>query len=80
MLPRNVEHAVCISQAAQLGELIRARRKKFGYTQQFVADMMGCSPRLIGEIERGKQTVSIQTVINLAQGLGIDLFAVPRGE
>ena len=75
----NAENAVRISQAAELGSLIRTRRKKLGLTQEFVAAMMGCSPRRIGEIERGKQTVSVQTVINLAQGLGIDLFAIPRG-
>ncbi len=66
--------------SADLGRIIRARRKKLGYTQVQVAAMMGVSPRLIGEIERGRGTVAVQTVLDLCTGLGIDLFAVGRGE
>lgn len=65
--------------AGELGALLRARRKKLGYTQEQVALMMGCSPRLIGEIERGRGTVGIQRIMDLATGLGIDLYAVERG-
>lgn len=73
-------NAVPTPDAEALGTLLRARRKRLGYTQEQVAAMMGCSPRLIGEIERGRRTVGIQRVLDLALGLGIDLFAVPRGE
>lgn len=73
-------NAVPTPDAESLGALLRARRKRLGYTQEQVAAMMGCSPRLIGEIERGRRTVGIQRVLDLALGLGIDLFAVPRGE
>lgn len=66
--------------STDLGRIIRARRKKLGYTQVQVAAMMGVSPRLIGEIERGRGTVAVQTVLDLCTGLGIDLFAVGRGE
>lgn len=68
-----------ITTAAELGALIRSRRKRLGYTQAQVAAFMGCSPRLIGETERGRGTVGIQKVIDLARGLGIDLYAIPRG-
>ena len=68
-----------LTTSQELGRLIRARRKKLGYTQVEIAEFMGCSPRLIGEIERGRGTVGIQKVIDLARGLGIDLYAVPRG-
>lgn len=73
-------NAVPTPDAESLGALLRVRRKRLGYTQEQVAAMMGCSPRLIGEIERGRRTVGIQRVLDLALGLGIDLFAVPRGE
>ena len=66
--------------AADLGRIIRKRRKKLGYTQVQVAAMMGVSPRLIGEIERGRGTVAVQTVLDLCTGLGIDLFLVGRGD
>jgi transcriptional regulator with XRE-family HTH domain len=61
-----------VTSAEAIGEMIRARRKKLGYTQEYVSEFTGLSPRLIGEIERGKQTTGIQKVINLAMVLGMD--------
>lgn len=80
MAPYKTERAALIFQAGDLGGLIRARRKQLGYTQEQVAAFMGCSPRLIGEIEHGRGTVGIQKILDLANGLGIDIFAVPRGQ
>ena len=76
----NVENAIGLFDTSDWGAMLRARRKKLGYTQEQVAEMMGCSARLIGDIERGKQTVGIQRVIELTLGLGIDLYGIPRGE
>ena len=76
----NVENAVRLFDTSDWGVMLRARRKKLGYTQEQVAEMMGCSARLIGDIERGKQTVGIQKVIDLTLGLGIELYGIPRGE
>ena len=64
--------------AAALGKLLRSRRKKLGYTQEFVADMLGFSPRLIGEMERGRGTVAFDRMLAYASGLGIDLVAFER--
>lgn len=69
-----------IFQASDLGNLLRARRKQLGYTQEQVAAFMGCSPRLIGEMEHGRGTVGIQKILDLANGLGVDIFAIPRGQ
>ena len=41
--------------------------------------MAGMSPRLIGEIERGRGTVGFEKVLFVANGLGIDLFTHVRG-
>jgi transcriptional regulator with XRE-family HTH domain len=62
-----------------IGQMIRARRKKLGYTQEYVSEFTGLSPRLIGEIERGKETTGIQKVINLAMILGMDFELRERG-
>ena len=76
----NAENAVELFDAADWGAMLRARRKKLGYTQEQVAEMMGCSARLIGDIEHGKRTVGVQRLIDLTLGLGIDLYGIPRGE
>ena len=67
-----------LSSAASLGSLFRRRRKELGYTQEFVADMLGFSPRLIGEMERGRGTVAFDRMLAYANGLGIDLAAFER--
>lgn len=64
----------------QLGNIIKLRRKELGYTQTDIANFMGCSQRLVSEIERGKPTVAFETVLRMANGLGIDLVANIRGK
>lgn len=44
-----------------------------GYAQEQVAAMMGCTPRLVGEMERGRETVGIQKILDYANDLGIDV-------
>lgn len=67
-----------IPDAVALGSVLRKRRKKFGYTQEEMADMLEFSPRLIGEIERGRGTVGIDKVLLYATALGIDVVAFER--
>lgn len=67
-------------EAGDFGSLIRRRRKELGYTQEYMADVLGWSPRLIGDIERGKATVGIQRVLDLATNLGIDVTLSVRGK
>ena len=69
-----------VFEAAEIGAVIRARRKELGYTQEYISSIMGLSPRLIGEIERGRKTVGIQKVMDLATGLGIDITVSVRGK
>jgi len=66
--------------AAGIGAMLRLRRKELGYTQETIASFMGISPRLVGEIERGRQTVGIQKVLSMASGLGIDITLSIRGK
>ena len=67
-----------IPNAVAFGLLLRNRRKKLGYTQEELADMLEFSPRLIGEIERGRGTVGIDKVFLYAATLGIDIVAFER--
>ncbi len=71
--------ATKVYEAAEIGAFIRQRRKELGYTQEYVAKFLGCSPRLIGEIERGRGTVGIQRVLDLATNLGVDIVLSARG-
>ena len=64
-------------QRADLRELARialAQVRKGGLRE------VGCTQRLVSEIERGKPTVAFETVLRIANGLGIDLTLNVRGK
>jgi y4mF family transcriptional regulator len=63
----------------ELGQLIRARRKERGYTQEAVASFVGCSTKFLSELERGKTTAEIGKVIPIIHILGMDLYVHRRG-
>jgi len=67
-----------ISNPTQLGALVRSVRKSQGITQEDLSALAGLGPRLIGEIERGKQTAEIGKVFQLLASLGLDLVVQPR--
>lgn len=69
---------VRVTEGAALGAALRDRRKRLGYTQEELADVLGFSPRLVGEIERGRGTVGIDKVLAFATALGIDVVAFER--
>ena len=69
---------VRVTEGAALGAALRSRRKRLGYTQEDLADMLGFSPRLVGEIERGRGTVVIDKVLAFATALGVDVVAFER--
>lgn len=73
-----IAHGTKVDQCSRLGPLLRKRRKSFGYTQEEVAEMLGCSPRLVGEMERGRGTVGIDKILTYSTALGIDLIAFER--
>ena len=76
--PRNPEGK--IRDQEDLGLIIKSRRKALGLTQIQLAEVCKCSPRFIGEMERGVAGGNIKQVIHVCKMLGIDLFAKVRGE
>lgn len=68
-----------VKTAKEIGLLIRRRRNELGYTQSDIAAFMGCSQRLISEIENGRGSVGVQKILDLATGLGLDLTITARG-
>ena len=47
-------------------------------TPRFLRIVLGFSPRLVGEIERGRGTVGIDKVLAFATALGVDVVAFER--
>lgn len=57
-----------------IGTFIRKRRKEAGLTIHQLADLLGVSPRFIGELERGRETVSAGKLLSVISALGIDCY------
>ena len=59
----------------QLGNLIRSKRKYYGYSTQELADKIGISAGSINNIENAKtDTFNLQLLNDLSNALDIDLY------
>ena len=60
-----------VTTEAELGAMIRERRKKQGLTIAELSMMVPCSPRLLSELERGKRGVGAGVILQLLSLLGL---------
>jgi HTH-type transcriptional regulator/antitoxin HipB len=67
-----------ISNAEDLGALIRTRRIELRLTQVELAEVSRVTPRLLGELERGKSTARIEGVMRILAALGLDIYVRGR--
>lgn len=67
-----------ITCSADLGLIIKAKRKKIGMTQKEVAAIAGVGTRFLSELENGKPTLEFDKVILISMYFGIDLVAIER--
>lgn len=66
----------------ELGKIIRELRKARGFTQEKLGEKADLSYKFIGELERGRVNVSLDSLAKLAQALGVqtgDLFRKGKG-
>lgn len=68
-----------ITTPAELGELIRQRRKQAGLTLHEVSGLAGVGIRFLSELERGKPTSQLGLTLKVMQLLGLELSVEPRG-
>lgn len=64
---------------AQLGQLIREKRKNAGALQADAASLAGVGARFLSDLERGKETAQVGKVLRVLHRLGLELWVVPRG-
>jgi HTH-type transcriptional regulator/antitoxin HipB len=63
---------------AEVGAHIRQRRKRLRLTQQDVADLVGVNRRLVSEVERGSERVTLHHLLAICDAVGLDLSVRPR--
>jgi y4mF family transcriptional regulator len=55
----------------ELGNYIRTHRKMSGLTQVQLAEMVGVGKSVIYDLEKGKETVQLSTLVKILSGLNI---------
>ena len=68
-----------IWEGADLGSALRRRRRELGIRQSDAATALGYSPRLLSEVENGRDTVAYGKILRYAGFLGIDVVLRERG-
>jgi transcriptional regulator with XRE-family HTH domain len=63
----------------RIGERVRTLRKAAGFTQDVFAERAGLNRAHMGEIERGEQNVTIQTLKIIADALGCRIVDLLEG-
>lgn len=54
-----------------LGEALRHRRAKIGYSQESFADAVGLHRTYIGAVERGERNITVKNLAKIADALDI---------
>lgn len=62
-----------------IGDAIRVRRKKAGFTQERLAELADLNPKYLGEIERGEKIISIEALLRIAKALKTPIHEFFRG-
>lgn len=67
------------AKAEELGDRVRVRRKAIGVSQEKLGELCGLHRTYIGQIERGEVNCTINNLLRLAEGLGVDVSELVRG-
>ena len=62
-----------------LGDRIRERREELGWTQEVLATRAGLSKGFLSDLENGKRGVGAQSLLDIAQVLGVSLDYLMKG-
>lgn len=65
---------------SEIGGRIKAERKKQGLSQERLAEMINVSPHYIYEIERGLKAMSLETLVNMTEAMGLSADFIIFGE
>lgn len=57
----------------QLGDIIRYHRKRAGLSQKSLADIAGVGKTVVFDIEKGKETVQLKSIILVLKVLNISV-------
>ena len=66
--------------AEEFAEVVLARRRALGLTQEELAGVIGVHRAFVSQFERGKRSVRFDLALRLVQALGLDIDLRARDE
>jgi transcriptional regulator with XRE-family HTH domain len=66
---RKSKRRVILRHRKLIGAAIRFRRKRAGFTQEKLAEIVDLNPKYIGEVERGEKIISIEALLRIAKAV-----------
>jgi y4mF family transcriptional regulator len=57
----------------EIGKIVLLLRKKSGLTQKQLADLAGVGKSVVFDIEKGKETIQLNTLLKIFSALNIDI-------
>lgn len=59
--------------AKLIGQRIRNHRTQLGLSQEKLAEMSGCHPTYVGQLERGEKNATLESIEKIAAALNVSL-------
>ena len=59
--------------AKAIGQRIRNYRTKAGFSQEKLAELSGCHPTYIGQLERGEKNATIESIDKIATAMNVPM-------
>jgi len=56
-----------------IGQKLKMERKKMGWTQEEVAELIDLAPAFVGHLERGERSMSLKTLIHFSNLYGVSI-------
>lgn len=75
----NFDGLAKVSTVGEIGEIVKAARRQQRVTQIDVAGLTGSGNRFIVDLEKGKETVRMQKVLDVLHLLGLEVVIRRKG-
>ncbi len=63
--------------AKTVGQRIRSYRLQLGFSQEKVAELSGCHPTYIGQVERGEKNATLESIEKIAAAIEVKIGCAP---
>ena len=72
------QHYGQVATVADIGKLVRSKRKQLGVLQEGAAGLSGVGTKFLSQLENGKETAEIGRGLQVLKSMGLEIYIYPR--